>query len=484
MRNTRSAGRALNMVAWACDDSRCFTAETLHKTTIAAPCLEAWVSVWHGRSGDCLHTLPFAAAEPCYFLRASPVDAGVVASAGVTLRLGLWNARTAALLGEFPVRDVREDAEEERADVLDGAFAPDGRIALTDFNGALHFYGACADARLELAPSEQFFASELHTNSVGTCTATRRIRRRRCSIIVLRPVLCDAQLSPLDDAWQRQSETFVERPAGFDAEQAALERQARERQAIEEAEEGEAGAPALPPGGICRGTAAAAAAGSSSGAAGKRSVRPWWADAPGRRGGPAARGPPARNGPRGGGGASSSQLYRTGDELNAALNAAVGAASSDDDGVDDESDWSGLSGGARSRSDDDDDESGQSYESGDDGDELEVGGHALRGGGRRKQQARRIKRLRRGDEFGSSSEGWAASDDEDAARRRRRRRDDGDGGDARARATAARSGAAARRRRRPRPPRRAPPRKAARERGGGGEGAREAGGGGARRVGL
>ena len=51
------------VVAWACDDSRCFTAETLHKTTIAAPCLEAWVTVWHG-SGECLHTLPFAAAEP------------------------------------------------------------------------------------------------------------------------------------------------------------------------------------------------------------------------------------------------------------------------------------------------------------------------------------------------------------------------------------------------------------------------------------
>ena len=249
-RDARPPAVRVNMVAWACDDSRCFTAETLHKTTIAAPCLEAWVSVWHGRSGDCLHTLPFAAAEPCYFLRASPVDAGVVATAGYDSRLRLWNARTAALLGEFSVRDVREDAEEERADVLDGAFAPDGRIALTDFNGALHFYGACADARLELAPSEQFFASEVHElrwdvhgNAQDTTTEMQPHEGSR-------PVLCDAQLSPLDDAWQRQPETFVERPAGFDAEQVALERQARERQAIEEAEEGEAGAPALPRAGV------------------------------------------------------------------------------------------------------------------------------------------------------------------------------------------------------------------------------------------
>ena len=47
-RARRAGSRAavrVNMVAWARDDSRCITAETLHKTTMAAPCLEAFSSL-------------------------------------------------------------------------------------------------------------------------------------------------------------------------------------------------------------------------------------------------------------------------------------------------------------------------------------------------------------------------------------------------------------------------------------------------------
>ena len=113
--------------------------------------------MWHGHSGECLHTLPFAAAKPCYVLRPHPRDPSVVATAGYDGCLRLWDARTAALLGAFAVKDVRaddDDAGPPQSDVLDGAFAPDGAgFALTCINGAVHFFGASSDARLAAAPS-------------------------------------------------------------------------------------------------------------------------------------------------------------------------------------------------------------------------------------------------------------------------------------------------------------------------------------------
>ena len=101
------------MVAWTCDDSLCITALALHKTTMAAPCVDSAIVFWHARSGDCLRTIKLDAAEPCYVVRPHPLDAAVVATAGYDSRLRVWDARTAALLGEFTVPDVREDAEEE-----------------------------------------------------------------------------------------------------------------------------------------------------------------------------------------------------------------------------------------------------------------------------------------------------------------------------------------------------------------------------------
>ena len=300
---------------------------------------KAWVSVWHGRSGDCLHTLPFAAAEPAtssVLARSTPAwlpPRAMTAVSGCGTRAPPPSSATSW----FPVRArARKTREAGRADVLDACAVRTRRPnrAHAAERGPPTSTAPVRGARLELAPSEQFFASEVH--AAATCTATRRIRPRRCSRTGSRPVLCDAQLSPLDDAWQRQPETFVERPAGFDAEQVALERQARERQAIEEAEEGEAGAPALPPGGR-RGTAAAAAAGSSSPRGGQAQRAPLV----GRRAGAAWRAGGARRPPRRG--MSTARRRRRvvvaalshGDEARP-RSTRRSAASSDDDGVDDE----------------------------------------------------------------------------------------------------------------------------------------------------
>ena len=150
----------VDMVAWACDDSLCFTSESLRKPTQSNPCVSSCIRVWSAPAGrasgplstlhppQLLHTLqPTAANQVVYVLQPHPHNSHVLASAGYDGVIRLWDALSGS---ERLTLDV--STSEEAALIAPAPGDPEG-WALLDASW-------CADAIiLAASPSDGFLPS-------------------------------------------------------------------------------------------------------------------------------------------------------------------------------------------------------------------------------------------------------------------------------------------------------------------------------------
>ena len=162
----------VDMAAWSCDGLRAYTSDSLRKRTRENPCLASCLRVWETARGALLHTLPYEAGPaslPVYVLLPHPTDPAVLASAGYDGVVRLWDTRQGRSLGELPhpPADQWQPSPEQAAlpMLLDGAWgagASSGMLAVSSASGALLLMGSGHEPRLQTAPSQQFFAADLH----------------------------------------------------------------------------------------------------------------------------------------------------------------------------------------------------------------------------------------------------------------------------------------------------------------------------------